>query len=74
MSQLPVFLMNRLNQTESAGFKLWMLYFQNISFSDYVVIITAVVVPCGSHKRLPVHRYSVISLHFLVLWDYGVQH
>ena len=27
--------MNRLNQTESAVFKLWMLYFQRISFSDY---------------------------------------
>ena len=35
MSHLPVSLMNRLNQTVSAVFKLWMLYFQRIPFSDY---------------------------------------
>ena len=32
MSHLPLYLMNRLNKTESAVFKLWMLYFQRISF------------------------------------------
>ena len=32
MSHLPLSLMNRLNKTESAVFKLWMLYFQRISF------------------------------------------
>ena len=32
MSHLPVSLMNRLNQTESAIFKLWMMYFQRIPF------------------------------------------
>ena len=37
MSHLPLsfVFMNRLNQTESAVFKLWMLYFQRISFSDW---------------------------------------
>ena len=25
-------------------------------------------------KSLPVHRYSVVISHFLVLWDYKVQH
>ena len=25
-------------------------------------------------KRLPVHQYSVVSSHFLVLWDCTVQH
>ena len=28
MSHLPLSFMNRLNKTESAVFKLWMLYFQ----------------------------------------------
>ena len=32
MSHLPSSLMNRLNKTESAVFKLSMLYFQTISF------------------------------------------
>ena len=32
MSHLPLSLMNRLNKTESAVFKLCMLYFQRISF------------------------------------------
>ena len=34
---LPLSLIIRLNQTKSAVFKLWMLYFQRIDlFSDYV--------------------------------------
>ena len=32
MSHLPLSLMNRLNKTESAVFKLWMLYFQRLFF------------------------------------------
>ena len=36
---LPLSLMNRLNQTESAAFKLWMLCFQRISFQ--------IMVDCG---------------------------
>ena len=44
---------NRLCQTESAVFKLWMLYFRRIPFSDYLEITTAVVVPCGSCKTFP---------------------
>ena len=35
MSRLPLSLMNRLNKTKSAVFKLWMLYFQRIFFTDY---------------------------------------
>ena len=35
MSHLLVSLTDRLNQTESAVFKLWMLYFQRIPYSDY---------------------------------------
>ena len=31
-STIDISLMNRLNQTESAIFKLWMLYFQRIPF------------------------------------------
>ena len=38
MSHLPVSLMNRLNQT--AVFKLWMLYFQRIPYSDYLMCDT----------------------------------
>ena len=39
MSHLPLSLMKRLNKTESAVFKLWMLYFQRILFTDYSVFI-----------------------------------
>ena len=39
MSHLPLSLMNRLNQTESTVLKLWMLYLQRISFSDYLEIL-----------------------------------
>ena len=34
MSHLPLSLMNRLNQTESAVFKLWILYPNFPKFSD----------------------------------------
>ena len=42
MSHLPLILMNRLNQTESAIFKLWMLYFKGSPFRlfDSEVLIT----------------------------------
>ena len=67
--------MNRLSKTESAVFKLWMLYFQRISFSDYLEITTAVDVPCGGHKKVsPYIDIVLIFLHFLVLWDCRVQH
>ena len=39
MSHLPLSLMNRFNKTESAVFKLWMLYFQRILFTEYSVFI-----------------------------------
>ena len=55
--------MNRLNQTESAVFKLWILHFQMIYF--YIIqIIKAVVLSCGGPKSLPVHRYYVIMFTF----------
>ena len=41
MSHLQVSLMNRLNQTKFAVFKLWMLYFQMILFSDYLELSAA---------------------------------
>ena len=53
MSHLPLSLMNRLSKTESAVFKLWMLYFQRIFFTDYLETTTAVVVPCGGPKMSP---------------------
>ena len=60
-----------LHKTESAVFKLWMLYFQRIFFTDYLETTTAVVVPCGGPKNLRVHRYSVVNFTFsglLGLW------
>ena len=45
--------MNRLNKTESDVFKLWMLYFQKISFADYLEITAAVVVPCVGPQKSP---------------------
>ena len=32
--------------------------------SDYLEIITAVVVPCGGPKKSPCHRYSVVIFKF----------
>ena len=59
MSHVPLSLTNRLNKTESAVFKHWMLYFQKDLFSDYLELTTADYVPCGGPKQYPVHRYSV---------------
>ena len=64
--------MNRLSKTESSVLKLWMLYLQRIVFTDYLETTTAVVVPCGGPKSLPVHRYSVVIFTFSIplgLWD-----
>ena len=33
---------------------------QRIVFTDYLETTTAVVVPCGGPKSLPVHQYSVV--------------
>ena len=38
MSHLPLSLMNRLNKTESAVFKLWMLYFERISIQIILIV------------------------------------
>ena len=40
MSQLPLSLTNIFNKIESAVFKLWMLYFQSIPFSDNLLFLT----------------------------------
>ena len=41
-------------------------------FSDCLEITTAVIVPCGGPKGLPVHTYIVLwCLHFLVYWTVG---
>ena len=64
MSHLPLSLMNRLNQTKSAVFKFWMLYFQRISFSDYLEIPIAAVVPRSVPESLPLPRYSVVIFTF----------
>ena len=43
-------------------------------FSDCLEITTAVIVPCGGPKSLPVHSYIVLwCLHFLVHWECWVQ-
>ena len=60
MSHLPLSLVNRLNKTECTVFNFWALYFQRIPFIDYLDITTAVVVPCGVPKSLPVHRYGAV--------------
>ena len=39
MSHLPLSLMNRFNKTGSDVFRLWMLYFQMILFTEYSVCI-----------------------------------
>ena len=74
MSHLPLSRMNGLNKTESAVFKLWMLYFQRIIFNRQLRDHNSCRCSCVAVlKSLPVHRYIVIS-HFLVLWDCKVQH
>ena len=39
MSHLPLSIMDRLNKTESAVFKLWLLYFQKIFFFQIIYIL-----------------------------------
>ena len=51
---MPLSLMNRLIQTDSVVFKLWMLYFQRISFAVYFDITTAVVMLGGGPKIVSV--------------------
>ena len=74
MSHLPLSLMNILSKSESAVFKLWMLYFQRIFSTEYLDTTTAVVVLCGGPKKLPVHRYSVVIFIFSGPLGLGVQH
>ena len=56
--------MSHLNQTESTVVKLWLLYFQKISFqiikrSQQLSLCRVVAL-----KSLPVHRYSVVIVTF----------
>ena len=51
--------------TESAVFKLYMLYFQRILFTDNLET-TIAVARLTALKRLPVHRYVVVILTFSV--------
>ena len=66
--------MNRLNNTESAVFIIWMLHFQRTPFSYNLEITTSVVVPCGCSKTLPLNLFSVVifTVHLLILWDCGI--
>ena len=65
MPHLSFSRMNVLSKTESAVFKLYMLYFQRILFTDNLETTTAVVVPVlAALRRLPEHRYSVVILTF----------
>ena len=62
MSYLPVSLMNRLNQTDSAVFKLWMLYFQRIHCADYLVLSLLTSVRTEYFKRFILNKkYSCDS-------------
>ena len=62
MSHLPLSLMNRLNKTESAVFKLWMLYFQRIFFTDYMVGEACL----PSNGYFPKTHYYILSFRVLV--------
>ena len=67
-----LFCMNRLNNTESAVFIIWMLHFQRTPFTYSLEITTSVVVPCGGSKSLPLNLFSVVIFTFadsLGLWD-----
>ena len=68
MSHLPISLMNRLNLTESAVFKMWIQYFQKISFeiilrSQQLSWLCRIAV-----FLMPEHQYCVvIFIYFLFL-------
>ena len=69
MSHIPGSLMNRLSQTESAVFKLWMLYFQRVPFSDYLDIAIAVAVQCVG-RETSLHT-SIKCCYFYIFWSFG---
>ena len=73
MSHMPLSLINRLNKTESAIFKLWMLCFQRISFQIMSNSQQLSLCHVAALKSLPVHRYSVVICTFMVLWDCKIQ-
>ena len=70
MSHLPIPLKNRLNQTESAVLKFLMLYFQRIPIFQIISFRCTVWRPYNVSPYISI----VLLFHFLVLWDYGVQH
>ena len=63
MLHLPLSVMHRLNQTESAVFKLCLLYFQRISFSDYfehsVTLVTFRHKPRDAEQLSRVTEFSI---------------
>ena len=64
MSHLSLSLINRLNKTESAVFKLWMLYFQRISFQIIYRSQQLSLCSVAALEHLRVHRYSVVIFKF----------
>ena len=57
-------------KNESAVYKLWVLYFQRISFQIVWRSQELSLCNVAALKSISVHRYSVvIFLHFLLLWD-----
>ena len=60
--------MNILNQTESAVFKLWMLYFRKISFQIIKRSQQLSLYRVAALKRLPVHCYIVIIFFYLFIF------
>ena len=63
--------MNRPNKIEPAVFKLWMLYFQRISFQIIYRIQQLSLCSVVALKSVVI---ILLFLHFLVLWDCRVQH
>ena len=56
ISHLPLSPMKRLNKTESAVFKLWMLYFQMISFQ---IIQSKTYIQHSAKPERPMHTHCV---------------
>ena len=69
MSHLPVSLMNRLKQTESAVFKLWMLYFQRIPYSDYLSLIFDNIVEHLKFVRTIFHPFQYCRIYSLYIFS-----
>ena len=62
MLHLPLSLMNRFQNLDS-------VFPKDPIFIDYLVITTAVVVPCGGPKPYP--RTSIQRWYFNIFWSFG---